>query len=357
MRGKKQLLVLATLLIFTIGLMTAIGPAQAQEGYVKIYVDQSLGYIPFEAVGDPVVIDIRIETHGFTDGAATGIVGWGFDVQVDPNVLDVNLTAGSGFPPPPPPAKVIGATDGYFLYEYGKFYGIEGDVNLLKGTSDPTTGYWKDIAETFVPNPGHGAGDYVSGSVTNLLVTLQVTSLSATQPCLIDLIGVVYKTADGNVYPAEIVLDGFYGEPPTTMSYQGSLYPGGDPTGTRWHEIHPNYCNYYDVVGWVDNGDGDLTASDQIDMVNETGWLYHYHVDKVTVTIHFTFKPDDVNPTGEEMGAEPFEPNTLESPIGDPIGSTWHQIYPDYSREFVITSWDDNGEGVFSTSDQFDFEY
>jgi hypothetical protein len=39
-------------------------------------------------------------------------------------------------------------------------------------------------------------------------------------------------------------------------------------------------------------------------------------------------------------------------------------IYPEYSREFIITSWDDNsgapgtpGNGVFDPSDQFDFEY
>ena len=41
----------------------------------------------------------------------------------------------------------------------------------------------------------------------------------------------------------------------------------------------------------------------------------------------------------------------------DPIGSYWHQIYPDYSRRFKITSWEDNGNQVFDVSDQFDFEY
>ena len=194
------------------------------------------------------------------------------------------------------------------------------------------------------------------------LVTLEVESKSDTQPCLIDIIDAEYVLADGSVHPVDIVVDGLYGEPPSTMSYQGSLLPPGDPTGTQWHEIYPQYCKMWDLVGWIDNGDEDLTASDQIDMVNETGWTHHFHVDKVTVTIHWTVKtgptwPDDS--TGELAAAEPYEPNLLESPIPNPIGTTWHQIYPpeDYCKEFVITSWEDNGDGVFSESDQFDFEY
>lgn len=359
MRGRRHYISASIVsLIFMIGLMAAINPAKSPTTYVKIYVDQPLGYIPFETPGDnqAVVIPIKIETSGFSDGYPTGIVGWGLNVRVDPNVLDINTVPPPPppFPPPPAAAKIEGGVAGYFLYEYGQWYGIV--PTFMAGSSDPTTGYWKDIAETFMPNPGHGAGDYVSVTLGfNKLTTIYVTSKS-NQPCVIDLVSGYYKDGNGNVYPADILVDGYYGAPPPrTMSYQGSLLPPGDPTGTMWHELYPQYCKMWDLVGWTDNGDGDLTASDQIDMVNATGWIYHFHVDVVTITIHWTFKPDGVNPTGVEAGAEPNQP--LESPITDPIGTTWHQIYPVYCEEFVITSWEDNGDGVFSTSDQFDFEY
>ncbi len=125
-----------------------------------------------------------------------------------------------------------------------------------------------------------------------------------------------------------------------------------DPIGTTWHELYPTYCNWWDLIGWTDNTDGFLSASDQIDMENATGWVYKFHVDVVTVTIHWTFKAPDAG-----LGAaEPAE--RTEFDIGDPIGTAWHQIYPEYSQEFVITSWEDNNaNGVFGVSDQFDFEY
>jgi hypothetical protein len=282
------------------------------------------------------------------------------DLRINPDVISINTTSSGGFPPQQD-AKVIGAQTGYFLYEFSQLLGIAGPT-LFSGTDDPTTGYWDEVAESFIPSPSGGAGDYTSGLYPKL-VTFEVTSKSDTVPCLIDIIDFEYRGADGVWRSPDVVEDGYYGNtpynpPPSYMSYQGSLYPGGDPTGTRWHEIHPNYCHYYDLVGWTDNGDGDLTASDQIDMVNETGWTFQYHVDQVTTTIHWTFKVGG-DPTGELAAAEPVENNLLDSPITDPIGTSWHQIYPpaDYCKEFVITSWEDNGDGIFSISDQFDFEY
>ena len=214
---KAYSVILVAWLIFALGLVMPIRPATAQEPYIKVYVDQPLGYIPFVAPGGKVTIDIMIETSGIADGTAGGIVGWGINIQVDPNVLDINLTAPPPppFPPPPPPATVIGAEAGYFLFEYGLWYGIT--PTLMAGNSDPLTGYWKDLAETFIPNPGHGAGDYVCENVTNKLVTLEVTSKSDTQPCLIDLVSGFYKTgepAPDNVYPVDTLLDGYYGPQP-----------------------------------------------------------------------------------------------------------------------------------------------
>ncbi len=149
--------------------------------------------------------------------------------------------------------------------------------------------------------------------------------------------------------------DGWFGGP-HVMSYQGSLYPGGDPTGTSWHELYPDYSKMWQVTDWEDNPegtpDGTLSVSDQIAMTNATGWTFFFHVDVVTTTIHWVFKPGLSDPGA----AEPYMP--VEDPIPNPISTYWHQIYPDYCRWFVINSWTDTDEsGTFTPSDQFDFEY
>ena len=88
-------------------------------------------------------------------------------------------------------------------------------------------------------------------------------------------------------------------------------------------------------------------------MTNLTGWLFPFHVDTVTITIHFTFKPPDTG-TGE---AEPESPMT-EMPSGSQIDTRWHMIYPTYCKTFTIKSFTDSGAipGTFDPSDQFDFE-
>ena len=203
---------LVILLVLPLGLMTPIRPVNAQDAYVEFYVDQPLGYIPFVTPGDKVTVNIMINTSNITDGTGDGIVGWGVNVQFDPDVLDINLTAPPPppFPPPPPPAKVIGAEAGYFLFEYGQYYGIT--PTLMTGSSDPATGCWEDIAETFMPTPTHGAGDLMSSSYPKL-VTLEVTSKSDTQPCVIELVSAYYKTPV-DVFPVDTLRDGYYGQAP-----------------------------------------------------------------------------------------------------------------------------------------------
>ena len=361
MRGSKYYIVLVTSLVFLIGLTTAIIPVKAPiEPTVKVSVNQPLGYIPFVAPGTKFTFDIIIETHGITESwggtPATGIIGWGIDIQVDPNVLNIDLTV----PPPPPfppqaPAKVIGAQTTYVMWEYANIMGQTD--GLVSGVSYPATGFWDDIAETIFPTNLGGVGDAMTAYYPKL-VTIQMQSKSDTQPCLIDLIDVEYVLADGSVHPVDVVEDGYYGTPPTFMSETADPFDPTDPIGSMWHELYPNYCRMYELTDWTDNADGTLSSSDQITMVNASGWTYQYHVDKVTTTIHFSYKEGPTGPpTGDLGDAEPVEPNLLSEEIGDPIGTVWHMIYPDYCKEFVITSWEDNGNGVFDVSDQFDFEF
>jgi len=126
-----------------------------------------------------------------------------------------------------------------------------------------------------------------------------------------------------------------------------------DPVSSSWHELYPVYSRMYHMSSWIDtNGDGKLSASDQVDLKDEAGVIRWYHVDAVTTTIFWTFKAPD---TGD--GAVEPETPTLQLPT-NPVDSRWHQIFPVFSRWFTITSWQDsNGDGRFSPSDQFDFKY
>jgi hypothetical protein len=154
------------------------------------------------------------------------------------------------------------------------------------------------------------------------------------------------------------------------MSFETGILPPGNPTLEPhvWHEEYPNYGEQWHLTSWEDNGDGILSESDQIDMINSTDWIHWFHVDVVTITIHFTFKPDGSNPTGEKAVAESTIPIT-EMPTGTPVATQWHQIYgpplgggssgpAGFCRTFTITSWTDNSPGgTFNPSDQFDFTY
>jgi hypothetical protein len=55
----------------------------------------------------------------------------------------------------------------------------------------------------------------------------------------------------------------------------------------------------------------------------------------------------------------PFKVKYLHSTGGlfnltDPIGTQWHEIYPLFCREYHLSSWEDNGDGVLSPCDQID---
>jgi len=154
---------------------------------------------------------------------------------------------------------------------------------------------------------------------------------------------ILQYTAYDGWFSANIIMSS---QPPTVL-------PPGPPTlGSTWHELYPHYSNMWTLTSWTDQGTLELDASDQIDMIGPDGWRYWFHVDQVTITIHWTFKLPDEG-TGE---AEPEVPMT-ELTMGDPTGTRWHQIYPVYSRWFTITSWTDNGDTIFSPTDQFDFQY
>jgi len=188
-----------------------------------------------------------------------------------------------------------------------------------------------------------------------------------------------------------------------------------EPICTFWHELYPEYCLEWHLTSWLDNGDGLLSACDQIDMTyEETGEVTWYHVDRITWTLLLSnpdnpedtmaieFKgPPEVDPIWEpvctywhevypnycnvyhivdmfppEPPLEPCKNILLENltggeltewhvddvatdlilreKIADPICTWWHELYPEYCEEWHLTSWEDNGDGLLSPCDQID---
>jgi len=146
---------------------------------------------------------------------------------------------------------------------------------------------------------------------------------------------------------------------PLYLSAQAGLIDLTTPLTTIWHEDYPGWSKLWHLTSWEDvspYNPGVLGPSDQINMTDETGWSYWFHVENVTITIHWTFKEGEGGPLTEEIGVAEPEVPMLAMPLGSPVGSMWHMIYPTYCQWITIASWvDTNLDDEFSASDQFDF--
>lgn len=200
---------LVFLLMFLSSLATVGVPVKAEEPYVKVYVDQPLGYVPGVDPANPVLINVTIEVSGIADNSPEGIIGWQMDVTVDPDVLNLSR------------ASVIGARFGYFLYDFTKRYGYPPPI-LLPGIPDPVTGYWDEIEEHTLA--AGGAGEQ-SSWLSPKLVTLVLYSKSETEYSTIDLINVEYMDALGLWHPVDEVIDGHYNQPAPDLYIEGIVLP------------------------------------------------------------------------------------------------------------------------------------
>lgn len=358
---------ISIVLILAIATLTAVSISVRAHNdpinYVKVYVwNPATASNVYPALANPAVTyaQVWIDSPALWDNTPSGIIGVTMSFRVDPSVVDL-LSALQW-----PDTDYDGVSNGFlgdFLSRWG--YNWEGySTFFTAGTIDTPSGTITATAEIILGagTLGVGAGGgpiplwrYVVR--TNAAVPDYTTAYSP-----LTIFDAYYTTVDGAKHRIDIVENGHYGTPPDQFYMSGPPATGFtpamivDPIGTIWHELYPNYCNNWELTSYIDNGDGYFSASDQIDMMNETGWTYWFHVDVVTVTIHWTFKEGLGGPLLEEYGsAEP--PEIAELTIDNPIGTVWHQIYPEYSREFVITSFDDNGSPGFDPSDQFDFEY
>jgi hypothetical protein len=130
-----------------------------------------------------------------------------------------------------------------------------------------------------------------------------------------------------------------------------------DPVGTQWHELYPLFCREYHLSSWEDNGDGILSRCDQIDMYEKPdGEVRWYHVENVTITLLVTpvenhmvdengFPPLESHPqgAGKSMYIE-LEGGYNASVLTNPVGTQWHEIYPNFCTQYHLSSWNDTDE-------------
>jgi len=102
---------------------------------------------------------------------------------------------------------------------------------------------------------------------------------------------------------------------------------------TFWHELYPNYCAIWHLK-YID-GDGQLKACNNA--VFDRG---RFHIDWVGPTYFLDCLGIVAEPSGEV------------NPDGDPTGEVWHEVYPDYCKEWVVEEWKDaNGNGIVDECD------
>jgi hypothetical protein len=305
LQRKYYLFVLAiTILLGAFAAITT--PVEAQT--VRFYVYPET---PITAVtpGGYVNYEVRIESPPAWENTPQGIVGWALSMRGNPLALE------------PSGAGKIGGMAG-FLEDFLVTYGYDWDyvTAFYSGTSSAETCTFFDISEQIQAYATLGVGAGGNGR----LFRGRFISRSDVIPSVIDVFGpptsmlqAQYLTVDGVWHDADVVDDGCYIScPPDTWYFEATT--GFDPTNpmyTDWHELWPQFCNWWSLESWEDNSgepDGVLDESDQIDLVQtdgpEPGKVIWGHVDWLN--------PDPVAGDGEADLIITVKPDVPEFPLG-----------------------------------------
>jgi hypothetical protein len=82
---------------------------------------------------------------------------------------------------------------------------------------------------------------------------------------------------DGDVWEPEMYIE---------SEFDIEHYPFDVPFDTLWHEAWPNWCEWWVIVNWIDNGDQVLSVSDLIVLFNlQWGITATYHVDAMATDL------------------------------------------------------------------------
>ncbi|MFH1372955.1 MAG: hypothetical protein ABII79_04090 [bacterium] len=125
----------------------------------------------------------------------------------------------------------------------------------------------------------------------------------------------------------------------------------GDPSGTQWHELWPNYCEMWDLTEWRDNGDGVLSYCDTIkfEYPGDPDSVIWKHIEEVTPTIKVTNELDT-------LYLDFMCGNPMVEDIDDPIYTFWHEVYPNFCVRRMCIGWTDNGSGILDSCDYIQLE-
>ena len=323
MEIKKCLLMFVVLFIFTSSLTTINLPIKAVEPpesssppYVRVYVDQPLGYIPAVPVGDTVAVDIIIEVANITDDSTEGIIGWGLNFTVDPNVLNIT--------------RVKGAASSYFLWEFADYYWYPYPTLISYKNA---TGGRGSAAEQFLGGLSSGAGDPWSGLK---LVTLEFISKSETVYSKIDVVVADYRTADGKWHAFDEIVDGDYNQPVyRNLTVNSTPIDGINftidsttyTTSTSVNLLQKNYTvtmpdpwmngiDQYNFVKWEDNSANPVRI---VSLTSNITIIATYERQLVDPVAFFTFSP--TNPNVSETVT--FDASASYDPDGTVIGYSW----------------------------------
>ena len=130
-----------------------------------------------------------------------------------------------------------------------------------------------------------------------------------------------------------------------------------NPTGTQWHELHPNTTDFYEIASW-EPGEV-LSPCDYVEMepVFPAGPIEPFDVDEVTIGIAVW---DDIEYIEHYLYYECGYWTFMKDVWTDPVGSKWIEIKNSYGpvvppRCWHLTSWyDDDGDGKLSWGDEIE---
>jgi len=269
---KKNCLIALLILAFPLSMALASVPVQASPT-TKFYVAMPPeGYFPGQAPGGFVQVDVMIET-------SENVLAWTFDLSWNPAALYLGYWVGF-----PPPGYWLYSLEGGFLSGWCTANSWTPGTTYLEGTIDQEAGIitatscgvnsWTELPPE-LPGP----------TGTGVLVTFYFTTMSATEPSWINITKAEYGTKVAT-YNVDYTLPGFYNPPPGTTAFDAlGMYNPASPIGSDWHELWPTYCQTYSMESFEDNGDGELSPSDQIDMdLSPGGEKFWYHVEWVNPT-------------------------------------------------------------------------
>jgi len=121
-------------------------------------------------------------------------------------------------------------------------------------------------------------------------------------------------------------------------------YSGGDPTGTQWHELWPDYCQNWSIINWIDNSDGTLSWCDTVDFSYLSAPYFHSieHVERVTTTLTLYNAVQAATMYVDRI-------DTLSAT--DAIGTFWHEVYPTYCEKYCLVYTSGTGAGPVAVGD------